>query len=81
MYTPDFNNDGVNNDGYGPVFISTTGQIIRFSTPQVIQSNSGINPLEVIAAEKKRHFIQGWISGAKHGVLDAESELRARGLL
>jgi len=81
LWTPDFNADGQIDDGYGPVFKSSTGKIIRFSTPQTIQDNAGINPLEVIAAEKKRYFIDGWLAGSKHGVLDAENELRARGLL
>ena len=82
MYAPDFNaEDGTVDDGYGPVFTSTTGQIIRFSTPQVIQSNAGVNPLEVLAAEKKKYFVNGFISGGKHGWLDGQSELRARGQL
>ena len=67
-------------DGYGPVFRDTSGKVIKFSTPQVTQDNIGINPLEVLAAEKKKNYSSGWHSGAKHGVLDAENELRARGL-
>jgi hypothetical protein len=82
MWAPDFNEDGIVTDGYGaPVFYSSTGKIIRFSTPQDIESNPGINPLEVIAAEKKRNFLEGWFAGSKAGVLDGENELRARGLL
>jgi len=78
---PDFNEDGVLNDGFGTVFYSSTGKVIKFSTPQQIQDNIGINPLEVIAAEKKRFFTDGWVEGAKAGYQDGLNELRARGLI
>ena len=82
MWAPDFNEDGTVDDGYGaPVFYSSTGKIIRFSTPQDTESNPGINPLEVITAEKKRNFLEGWFAGSKAGCLDGENELRVRGLL
>lgn len=81
MWAPDFNEDGTVDDGYGPIFKSSNGQIIRFSTPQQTEDNIGVNPLEVISAEKKRHYLNGWTTGSKHGVLDAENELRARGLM
>lgn len=82
MWAPDFNEDGTVDDGYGEAaFFATTGQTIKFSTPQVIQDNTGVNPLEVIAAEKKRFFVEGFLTGAKHGVLDGENELRVRGFL
>lgn len=81
LYAPDFNEDGTVDDGYGPIFRDTLGNVIRFSTPQQTADNIGINPLEVIAAEKKRYYLQGFVAGAKHGILDGENELRARGLL
>lgn len=80
MYAPDFNDDGTVDDGYGPIFKATNGKIIKFSTPQKTEDNIGINPLEVIAAEKKKQFIRGWVSGAKAGYLDGINERRARGL-
>jgi hypothetical protein len=78
---PDFNEDGflLVSDGYGPIFKDTNGNVIRFSTPQQYEPNSGSNPLEVIAAEKKKNFLSGWYNGAKDGVKDGEIELRARG--
>jgi hypothetical protein len=78
---PDFNEDGflLISDGYGPIFKDVNGNVIRFSTPQQFESNSGSNPLEVIAAEKKKNFLSGWYNGAKDGVKDGEIELRARG--
>jgi hypothetical protein len=78
---PDFNVDGelLVSDGYGPVFKDSNGKIIRFSTPQQSEDNIGINPLEVLAAEKKKQFLQGWQSGARDGIRDGEIELRARG--
>lgn len=81
LNTPDFNEDGFVDDGYGPIFVSSNGRMIRFSTPQQIENNPDINPLEVVTAEQKRYFLDGFIAGAKHGQQDGINELRARGLL
>lgn len=79
---PDFDENGtLVNDGYGPIFYSSTNKRIKFSTPQQIQDNVGTNPLEVIQAEKKKQFVNGYVSGAKHGWQDGQRELRARGLI
>jgi hypothetical protein len=78
---PDFNEDGFIDDGYGPIFVSSNGKMMRFSTPQHIQNNPGINPAEVVTAEQKRYFLDGFVAGAKHGQLDGINELRARGIL
>jgi len=81
MYAPDFNEDGTIDEGYGPIFVSTNGKIIKFATPQQIPENTDINVLEVLVAEKKKYFIEGWIAGSRDGTLDGVNELRARGLL
>lgn len=81
VFTPDFDQNGFVDDAYGPVFRSSSGRIIHFSTPQEVADNVGIDPTEVLIAEKKKNFLEGWISGAKHGMQDATNELRARGLL
>lgn len=81
LYAPDFNEDGIVDDGYGPIFRASNGKMIRFSTPQHIENNPDINPTEVINAEQKRYFLDGFIAGAKHGQQDGVNELRARGLL
>lgn len=78
MYAPDFNEDGTV-DGYGPVFKASNGKVIKFSFPQKTEDNIGINPLEVLVAEKKKQFVRGWISGARAGYLDGVNERRARG--
>ena len=80
MYAPDFEEDGSISDGYGPVFLATNGKVIKFSLPQKTEDNIGINPLEVLAAEKKKQFVRGWVSGARAGYLDGVNERRARGL-
>ena len=78
---PDFNNNGtLVDDGYGPVFYSTSGKRIKFSTPQQTQDNVGVSPLEVIQAEKKSQFTNGFAIGAKDGWQDGQRELRAKGL-
>lgn len=81
LYAPDFDEDGFVDDGYGPIFKSSLGQVICFSTPQMLQDNDGIDPVEVVEAERKRHFLEGFLTGAKHGLQDGLNELRARGLL
>jgi hypothetical protein len=81
LLAPDFDEDGRVDDGYGPIFYSTGGIRIRFSTPQQLEDNPGINPVEVIDAEEKKNFTHGFMHGAKHGFQDGTNELRARGKL
>jgi hypothetical protein len=76
--TINFHNPAYLPDGYGPIFYATTGQVIKFSTPQQSQDNIGVNPLEIIAAEKVKNYAEGYNSGKKAGILDAETVLRSR---
>ena len=81
LVIPDFDENGflLITDGYGPTFQSVAGKAIHFDTPQDIADNSGTNPLEVIAAEKKRNYLKGWGCGCKAGYEDVVNYLRRRG--
>lgn len=81
LYSPYIREDGTIDDGYGPIFLASNGKPIRFSTPQKIEENRGINPLEVVQAEKKRLFLKGFVDGARDALKDAENYLREKGQL
>lgn len=78
---PDYDMDSIIyfEDNLGPIFISSNGLIIKFSVPQQMIDNVNINPLEVIASEGKRYFIDGWLEGYKSAYQDAELYMREKG--
>lgn len=81
LLVPDFNEDGAIDNGYGPIYTAVDGRMIKFSTPQQVEINTGINPFEVLDAEQSRLFLKGWREGAIHGFQDGINQARARGTL